>query len=65
MIKCADIKLFGVVKISAECKEGLNNTEQQSKLKWSANHCENFPNLAYKMMGPELVITTEERALGL
>lgn len=60
MIKCADIKLFGIVKISAECEEGLNNTEKLSKQKCSANNCKNLPNLAYEMMGPELVITTEE-----
>lgn len=63
VIKCADIYLFGVVKISADCKEGLNNPEQWSKLKHSANNCKNLPNLANKMMGPKLVITTEESVL--
>lgn len=42
------------------CEEGLNNTEQQSKMKHSANNCKNLPNLADKMMGPEWVTTTEE-----
>jgi len=36
VIKCADMKLFGVVKISAEREEDLYSTKQKSRLKHSA-----------------------------
>lgn len=59
-IKCADIKLYRVVKISADCEEEPSRTEQQSKIKLHVNSCKNLPNLAYKMVGPELITTPKE-----
>lgn len=58
--KCADIDFFGVVKIKSDCEEGLNKTEQQSKVTLRVNNCRNLPKLMYKLVGPGLIMLAEE-----